>query len=99
MASFFGSKVSAKGVSVIDFPAYLFSIGFGSKLSIWLTPPFMNNQITFLALGAKCGRPVGGDQVVKFPRPSWCNLTSSAKPANPKPTFDKKARRDELPFD
>ena len=27
---------------------------------MWLTPPFMNSQITLLALGGKCGRPSGG---------------------------------------
>ena len=62
MASFLGSCVSANGVSAIVLPAYLVSIGLGSKLSMWLTPPFMNSQITLLAFGAKCGCPVGGDQ-------------------------------------
>ena len=52
-ASFLGSWVSAKGVSAIVLPAYLLSIGLGSKLSIWLTPPFMKSQITLLACGAK----------------------------------------------
>ena len=43
------------GVSAIVLPAYLFSAGLGSKLSRWLIPPSMNSQITFLALGGKCG--------------------------------------------
>ena len=30
---------------------------------MWLTPPIMNSQITFLALGAKCGLPSGGVQL------------------------------------
>ena len=37
-----------------------FSAGLGSKLSRWLVPPTMNSQITFLALGGKCGCPSGG---------------------------------------
>jgi hypothetical protein len=49
-----------KGVSRIVLPAYLVSIGLGSKLSMWLTPPFMNSQMTLLAFGVKWGLPVGG---------------------------------------
>src|SRR6185436_13416512 len=41
-------------------PAYLFSSGFGSKLSMWLVPPIMKSQITVLALGLKWGLPSGG---------------------------------------
>ena len=57
-----GSCTSANGVSAIVLPAYLVSIGLGSKLSRWLTPPFMNSQMTLLAFGAKCGWPSGGAQ-------------------------------------
>jgi hypothetical protein len=50
------------GVSSMLLPAYLFSIGLGSKDSTWLTPPSMKSQMTFLALGGKWGFPSGGDQ-------------------------------------
>ena len=36
-------------------PAYLVSAGLGSKVSTWLTPPLMNNEITAVARGLKCG--------------------------------------------
>ena len=36
-------------------PAYRFRAGLGSKLSRWLTPPSMKNQITLFARGVKCG--------------------------------------------
>ena len=58
----FGSWTSSNGVSAMVLPAYFVSIGFGSKLSTWLTPPFMNSQMTLLALGGKCGWPSGGVQ-------------------------------------
>src|SRR5690349_16813225 len=97
MASFLGSSVSANGVSEIVLPAYLFSIGFGSKLSMWLQPPFMNIQMTLLAFGAKCGRPSGGDQLVGLPKPSFCSMALSARPAKPTPAVEKKLRRDKFP--
>ena len=35
----------------------------------------MNNQMTLFALGAKCGRPVGGDQAAaSFPRDSPASI-------------------------
>ncbi len=55
-------------------PAYLVSSGLGSKVSRWLTPPFMNSQMTLLAFGGKCGLPSGGAQAPSEPRatPSRC---------------------------
>src|SRR3954451_1314400 len=96
IASFLGFNTSEKGVSAIVLPAYLFNIGFGSKLSTWLQPPFMNSQITFFAFGAKCGTPVGGDQPDSLPNPSPLSMTLSASPAQPMPMLDKKVRRDEV---
>ncbi len=54
------SATSANGVSAIVLPAYCVSMGLGSKLSMWLMPPFMNSQMTLLALGAQraCRRAV-----------------------------------------
>src|SRR4051794_23733831 len=95
-ASFFGSNTLAYGVSEIVLPAYLVSIGLGSNVSMWLTPPFMNSQITLLAFGAKCGRPFGGAQAPELPKPSLCRIAPSARPANPIPVLDRKARRDGL---
>ena len=63
------SRMFAYGVSSNVLPAYVFSAGLGSKLSRWLVPPTMNSQITFLALGVKCGRPSGGDQPGRRRRP------------------------------
>src|SRR5262245_22342872 len=70
-------------------PPYLVSIGFGSKLSTWLTPPFMNSQMTLLALGGKCGRPSGGDHSPSRPQPSRCSMAPRAREAKP----DRTARR------
>ena len=64
------------------------SAGFGSKLSMWLTPPRMNNQITLFALGAKCGRPSGGDHPVspgETPNASRCSMAERATPPSPSP--------------
>ena len=60
--SFSGFCASAYGVSLIDLPAYLVSSGLGSNVSMWRQPPFMNSQMTLLALGVKCGWPSGGCQ-------------------------------------
>jgi len=43
----------ATGDSSTVMPAYLLSAGLGSNDSMWLTPPAMNNQITFFALASK----------------------------------------------
>jgi hypothetical protein len=51
-----------KGVSPMDLPAYFVSIGFGSKLSMWLTPPRMKSQITRFAFCGITGSPLGGCQ-------------------------------------
>src|ERR1700730_4290401 len=40
------------------FPSYFSSIGFGSKLSICESPPFMNRKITCLALGLNFGSSI-----------------------------------------
>ena len=36
-------------------PAYFASAGLGSNVSMWLTPPLMNSEITAFARGSKCG--------------------------------------------
>ena len=48
-----GATLSPKPMASISLPAYLLS--FGSKVSMWLTPPHMNRKMTDLALGWKCG--------------------------------------------
>ena len=72
-------SASAYGVSAIVLPAYRFSAGLGSKLSRWLVPPIMNSQMTFLALGRKCGLPVGrapaaGSVLSARATPSRCSI-------------------------
>src|SRR5215467_1355420 len=76
-------------------PAYLFSAGLGSNVSTWLTPPSMNNQITRLALGAKCGLPSGGAQAsaVVADLPSRCSMAPSTSPVKPMPQSARKTRR------
>src|ERR1043165_1842482 len=93
MASFFGFWTSANGVSAMVLPAYLVTIGLGSKLSRWLTPPFMKSQITLLAFGVKCGRPVGGDQGASLARESRCSIAPSARPVKPIPRSARNTRR------
>ena len=51
------ARLSPKPTASISLPAHLLS--FGSKVSMWLTPPHMNRKITDFALGAKCGREPG----------------------------------------
>ena len=93
-ASFFGSCTEANGVSAMVLPAYFVSMGFGSKLSMWLTPPFMKSQITFLAFGVKCGRPSGGVHRAELAAPAsrWRSLPR-ASPVKPMPRSARKARR------
>src|SRR5262249_39778601 len=93
MASFFGSWTSAKGVSAIVLPAYFVTIGFGSKLSRWLTPPFMKSQITLFAFGANWGRPSGGVHAAGAAYPSRCSIAASARPVKPIPMSARNTRR------
>src|SRR3954468_14147002 len=54
----------------------------------------MNSQITLFAFGAKCGKPVGGDQAAaSLAKPSRCSIAPSARPVKPMPTSAKKVRR------
>src|SRR3954468_15621776 len=58
----------------------------------------MNSQITLFAFGAKCGKPVGGDQEApSLAKPSRCSIAPSASPVNPMPTSAKKVRRGTRP--
>ena len=85
------------GVSAIVLPAYLLSSGLGSKLSRWLVPPIMNSQMTLLALGAKCGRPSGGDQPADASAratPSRWSIAPRARPVKPMPQSARKVRRE-----
>ena len=50
---FISATLSPKPTASIILPAHLLS--FGSKVSMWLTPPHMNRKMTDFALGAKCG--------------------------------------------
>src|SRR5262245_61754199 len=52
---YLAGTTSLYGVAVIFLPVYLFSSGFGSNDSMWLTPPAEKIQITDLAFGWKCG--------------------------------------------
>ena len=47
------ARLSPKPTASISLPAHLLS--FGSKVSMWLTPPHMNRKMTDFALGGKCG--------------------------------------------
>ena len=78
-------------------PAYFVIIGFGSKLSMWLTPPFMKSQITLLALGAKWGTPSGGAQAAVLPAASRWSIAPSASPVKPSPMSARNVRRGAWP--
>ena len=92
------SSTSLNGVSAIVLPAYLLSAGLGSKLSRWLTPPIMNSQMTLLAFGAKCGRPLGGVQpAASLANPSRCSIAPSARPVKPMPRSARNVRRGTRP--
>ena len=92
------SRTALYGVSSIVLPAYLFSAGLGSKLSMWLTPPTMNSQMTRLAFGAKCGRPSGGAKarlrraagIVRGQRRRDGAGSASARPVKPMPRSARK---------
>src|SRR5262245_21838717 len=73
-------------------PLYLVRLGLGSKLSTWLTPPHMNSQMTFLALGVKCGLP-SGLACLLLAKPSRCSMAASARPVMPMPVSARKERR------
>src|SRR5262245_39785607 len=60
----------------------------------------MKNQITLLAFGVKCGRPLGGDQAAEsLAKPSRCSIAPSASPVNPMPTSAKNVRRGTRPHE
>src|SRR6266542_3698984 len=91
------ASTSLKGVSSMDLPAYLFSSGFMSKLSTWLTPPQRKIQMTDLARGGKCGLPSGGRQLEAGESaratPSRNKMAESASPVKPIPVSRRKERR------
>src|SRR5688500_14839637 len=74
-------------------PAYLVSAGLGSKLSMWLTPPHMNSQMTLLTFGRECGLPSGATAVSARAIPSRWSRAPRARPVKPRPTSARKARR------
>ncbi len=95
-ASLSGFCTSLNGVSAMDLPAYLSSIGLGSKLSRWETPPFMKSQITLLAFGRACGCPSGGAHRAGADAraiPSCWRSAPRARPVKPMPRSARKARR------
>ena len=70
-------------------------MGLGSKLSMWLTPPFMKSQITLLARGRTCGRPSGGNPPGADARrtPSRAKVAPVASPVKPIPRSARNVRR------
>src|SRR5260370_40083186 len=69
-------------------PCRLASSGFGSKVSMWLAPPFMNSEITHFALGGKWGGlGLRGD-------PCALIISQIANPAMPPPPSQNRRRRD-----
>src|SRR6476660_5684204 len=86
-----GFWTSLYGVSPIGLPANLSNSGFGSNVSRWLTPPFMNSQMTLLALGGKCGLPSGGAHAA--PGEAYPSRWSMAARASPVKLLARKFRR------
>src|ERR1700730_2250015 len=88
-------------------PWYFLSSGLGSNVSMWLTPPVMNSEMTALARGLKCGlrgevaEPFCGPDtqacspaVGAAKRPSCPNRLASASPLIPPPAVNNILRRD-----
>src|SRR5947209_1649607 len=88
---------------------YFSSAGLYWKVSTWLTPPLMNNEITALARGLKCGGlgkrgdPAPGAELVQAPgdgvasaasKRSWLNKSIRARPPIPMPASIQNLRRE-----
>ena len=91
---FISARLSPKPTASISLPAHLLS--FGSKVSMWLTPPHMNRKMTDFALGGKCG-PVSGILDLPGLRPeraqrdaeeAAAGLVEEAAPGNPAAGID-----------
>ena len=84
-----------RGVSAIVLPAYSFSSGLGSNVSMWLMPPTRKSQMTLLALGLANWRqrPRWHSVIVRGRlRPAPASPPAPA-PAKPMPTSERKRRR------
>ena len=84
------ARLSPKPMASISLPAHLLS--FGSKVSIWLTPPHMNRKMTDFALGGKCG-PSGALGHLAVGR----QTPPIATPRKPPPAWWRKPRRETRP--
>src|SRR6185369_5058406 len=76
-------------------PASFSNAGFGSNRSMWLGPPSINNQITDLALGAKCGA-FGANGSVSDAALLSPSSEENASAPSPLPVFQRNSRRDRL---
>src|SRR4051794_17372837 len=64
---------------------------------MWLMPPIRNSQMTFLAFGAKWGRPSGRAQPAEASAramPSPWSIEERTSPVKPIPQSARKVRRD-----
>src|SRR5262249_10112667 len=90
---------SASSLVGMSWPLRLTSSGLGSNVSTWLTPPYMNRQMTALAFAAKCGFfGASGPGVTcggAAARPSSASSADRARPAKPPPVCIRKSRRAE----
>src|SRR4051812_6224197 len=82
---FIGALLSPKPTTSISLPAHLLS--FGSKVSMWLTPPHMNKKMTDFALAFR-----GGSFSASLIAPS-AKTPPSDNPKNPPPIWCKNRRR------
>jgi hypothetical protein len=66
------------------FPSWVLSAGFGSNVSTWLGPPFMNRKMTRFAFAGKCA-PAAARGASNPARPSA---------PNPMPAVCRRSRRE-----
>ena len=92
-------KAAVDGLTVSSFslvgrgcPCIFCSIGFGSKRSTWLGPPYMKRKMTDFAFGAKCGA-FGASGFVALKSPSAPSIDCNATEPKPAPACCKICRR------
>src|SRR5262249_29150175 len=74
-------------------PSCFFRAGFGSKVSTWDGPPFMNRKMTRLARAGKCVREA--DSLEVNPNlPAACKVPARPRRPNPMPACRSMSRRE-----
>jgi hypothetical protein len=100
LRAFKAGSLSRTGIGC---PVRLVSCGLGSKVSTWLTPPYMNKTMHALALAGKCGAfkakgesgdgPVSEAADASAKKPSPASKAVKAVPTKPPPASQRNSRR------